>query len=298
MSASPDELLPLYDRFIQLGGNAFETARWYPAEPTLGAWLSGRADRDDLVVIGKAGHPSTQDGPPRIHPAEIAQDLIESLERLHTDRIDLLALHRDDPTVPVGAVMTALAHHRAAGRIRATSGSNWSPERLAEANAWAIANGLPPFDASSPNLSLAVPTRPPWPGCLTAGDAASLAWYERTQLPVFAWAPLARGYFTPAPIDAAPIRRHAMIPLDQDIDAASAFDSPDNRARRTRARELASELGVTANQVALAWVLNQPFPTWAVVGVRTIPELEECVAAADINLSRAQVDWLASGRAI
>lgn len=295
MSASPEELPPLYDRFVELGGNAFETARWYPNEPVLGEWLAGRSDRDDLVVIGKGAHPSSQDGPPRVTPAGIADDLAVSLETLRTDRIELFELHRDDPAVPVGEIMAALAEHRAAGRIGATSGSNWSTDRLTEANAWASAHGLPPFDAASPNLSLAVPTRPPWPGCLTAGDPASLAWYARAQLPLFAWAPLARGYFTAEPVDVAPIRRHAMIPLEQDIDAAAAFDSPTNRERRERARTLATELGWNANQVALAWVLNQPFPTWAIVGVRTVAQLEECVAAADLELSPGQVRWLATG---
>lgn len=295
MSAALDELPPLYDRFVELGGNAFETARWYPAEPVLGAWLAGRSDRDGLVVIGKGAHPASQDGPPRVTPADIEADLTFSLETLRTDRIELYVLHRDDPTVPVGGIMTALAEHRAAGRIGATSGSNWSTHRLAEANAWASGHGLPPFDASSPNLSLAVPTRPPWPGCLTAGDPASLAWYEQTQLPLFAWAPLARGFFSAEPVDVAPVRRHAMIPLDQDIDAAAAFDSPANRARRERARTLASELGVSANQVALAWVLNQPFPTWAVIGARTIAELEESAAAADLELSPELVRWLETG---
>lgn len=295
MSAAPEELPPLYDRFVELGGNAFETARWYPAESVLGEWLAGRSDRDALVVIGKAAHPASQDGPPRVTPADIAADLAVSLETLRTDRIDLFVLHRDDPTVPVGEILAALAEQRASGRICATSGSNWSTERLAEANAWAAAHDVPPFDASSPNLSLAVPTRPPWRGCLTAGDPASLAWYERTQLPLFAWAPLARGYFSAEPVDVALIRRHAMIPLDQDLDAAAAFDSPANRERRQRARALASELGVSANQVALAWVLNQPFPTWAVIGARTIPQLEESVAAADLELTAAQVRWLAIG---
>lgn len=295
MSAASEELPPLYDRFVELGGNAFETARFYPAEGVLGEWLAGRSDRDELVVIGKGAHPASQDGPPRVTPADIAADLAFSLKTLRTDRIDLYVLHRDDPAVPVGEIMTALAEHRAAGRIGATSGSNWSTGRLAEANAWAIEHGLPPFDASSPNLSLAVPTRPPWQGCLTAGDPASLEWYERTQLPLFAWASLARGYFSAEPVDLAPIRRHGMIPLDQDNDAASAFDSADNRQRRERARTLAGELGVTANQVALAWVLRQPFPTWAVIGARTVAELEESVAAADLELSPDQVRWLSSG---
>src|SRR6476661_10247693 len=106
MSAAPEELPPLYERFVELGGNAFETARWYPAEPALGAWLSGRADRDDLVVIGKGAHPSSQDGPPRVTPSAIAADLESSLERLRTDHIELWVLHRDDPSVPVGDLMT------------------------------------------------------------------------------------------------------------------------------------------------------------------------------------------------
>lgn len=296
MSASPEELPPLYDRFVELGGNAFETARWYPDEPVLGQWLAGRSDRDELVVIGKGAHPASQNGPPRVNAAAIAEDLAVSLETLQTDRIDLYVLHRDDPTVPVGEIMTALAEHRASGSIGATSGSNWSTDRLAEANTWASGHGLPPFDASSPNLSLAVPTRPPWQGCLTAGDPASLAWYQWAQLPLFAWAPLARGYFSSQPVDVAPIRRHALIPLDEDIDAAMAFDSPANRERRERARTLAVELGVSANQLALAWVLNQPFPTWAVIGARTIDQLEESVAAADLELSSDQVRWLAAGR--
>ena len=54
---------------------------------------------------------------------------------------------------------------------------------------------------------------------------------------------------------------------------------------------------MTANQVALAWVLNQPFPTRAVIGVRTLPELDEAAAAADVRLAREQVRWLADGDA-
>ena len=48
----------LYDRFVELGGNAFETARWYPTEPALGRWLAGRADRAELFVITKGCHPA------------------------------------------------------------------------------------------------------------------------------------------------------------------------------------------------------------------------------------------------
>ncbi len=296
-SASPEDLPALYDRFVELGGNAFETARWYPTEPALGRWLAGRADRAELFVITKGCHPAIQDGPPRVHPEAIRTDLTESLERLGLDRVDLFLLHRDDEAVPVGEIMTALAEHRAAGRIGAAGGSNWTTARLAEANAWAVAHGLPPFDVASPNLALAHATRPPWDGCVVAGDPASLAWYTASQLPLLAWSALARAYFVEGSAGTAQATAFGADARAVDVAATAAFDSPGNRGRRERARSLGRELGLTANQVALAWVLNQPFPTRAVIGVRTLPELDEAAAAADVRLAREQVRWLADGDA-
>ncbi len=296
-SAQPEDLPALYDRFVELGGNAFETARWYPTEPALGRWLAGRADRAELFVITKGCHPAIQDGPPRVNPGAIETDLAESLERLGLDRVDLFLLHRDDEAVPVSEIMTALAEHRAAGRIGAAGGSNWTTARLAEANAWAIAHGVPPFEVASPNLALAHATRPPWAGCVVAGDAASLAWYTASQLPLLAWSALARAYFVEGSAGTAQATAFGTDARAVDVAATAAFDSSANRERRERARLLGRELGLTANQVALAWVLNQPFPTRAVIGVRTIPELEEAAAGADVRLTLEQVRWLADGDA-
>ncbi len=285
MSAEPSDLPALYDRYRGLGGNAFDSARWYPGEPTLGHWLAGRADRDDLVVIGKVCHPTTQDGPPRVTPEVIARELAESLDRLGLARIDLLFLHRDDPSVPVGELLTALEAERVAGRVAAYGASNWTTDRLADADAWARSRGIPGFAASSPNLSLAVPVRPPWPGCVTAGDPASLAWYERTSMPLVAWTPLARGWFADPPRDPA-----GLSPDDANV--LAAFDSAANRERHDRARALAYQLGASATQVALAWVLQQPFPTWAVVGARTVAELEESAPAARLRLAPVELEAL------
>ena len=294
-SAMPEDLPDLYDRFVELGGNGFETARWYPTEPVLGRWLAGRTDRAELFVVSKGCHPAVQDGPPRVNPAAIRTDLTESLERLGLDRIDLYLLHRDDESVPVGEIMTALAEHRAGGRIGATGGSNWTTTRLAAANAWALAHGTPPFDVGSPNLALALATRPPWVGCVVAGDPASLAWYTATQLPLVAWSALARAYFVEGSAGVAQATAFGADARAVDMTATEAFDAPANRERRERARVLGRELGFTANQIALAWVLNQPFPTRAVIGVRTIPELDEAAAAADLRLTPEQVRWLADG---
>ena len=293
-SAPAEELPGLYDRFVELGGNAFETARWYPTEPVLGRWLAGRSDRADLFVITKDCHPAVQDGPPRVNPEAIETDLTESLDRLGLDQVDLFLLHRDDEAVPVGEIMVALAEQRSAGRCRATGGSNWTTDRLAAANEWAAAHSVPAFDVGSPNLALALATRPPWGGCVVT-DAAGRAWYERTQLPHMAWAALARAYFVEGAATRAQGTAFGTDARAVDVAATEAFDSPDNRERRERARLLGRVLDLTANQVALAWVLNQPFPTRAVIGVRTIAELDEAAAATDLRLTPEQVRWLADG---
>ena len=297
-SALPEDLPALYDRFVELGGNAFETARWYPTEPILGRWLATRTDRRELFVITKGCHPAIQDGPPRVNPDAIRTDLGESLERLGSDRVDLYLLHRDDESVPVGEIMTALAEHRAAGRIGATGGSNWTTARLTEANDWARAHEVPPFDVASPNLALALATRPPWAGCVVAGDPESLTWYTASQLPLLAWSALARAYFVEGSAGTAQATAFGADARAVDVAATAAFESPANRERRERARAVGRQLGLKANQVALAWVLNQPFPTRAIIGVRTIPELEEAAAVADYRLTPDQVRWLADGQPV
>ena len=105
----------------------------------------------------------------------------QSLRRLKTDYIDLYLLHRDDPKAPVGPIVEALNDHRRAGKIRAFGGSNWSHQRIAEANAYAHKHGLTPFVASSPQFSLVEQVDAPWPGCLSIGgadNAAAREWYE------------------------------------------------------------------------------------------------------------------------
>jgi len=190
-------------------------------------------------------------------------------------------LHRDDPSKPVGPILEALEEHRRAGRICSYGASNWSTERLDEAARYAAEHGLQGFTTSSVHLTLAAWTEPPWPESLGARDAASLAWYERTQLPLLAWSPAAAGLFAGAP----------------EADVARVFDTPANRERRRRAAELGGRLGATPTQVALAWLLHRPFPVLPIVGPRTVAELEESAEALELELSDDDLAFLDSSGA-
>jgi aryl-alcohol dehydrogenase-like predicted oxidoreductase len=272
-----DVSVELLDAWIELGGNAIDTGRQYGnAEAVLGPWLRERSLYDDVVIITKAGHYDEHTGRPRVTRDDVTKDLQTSRRLLGLDSIPLLLLHRDDPTRPVGEILEELQPAVDAGHVRALGASNWTTARLEEAERYAQARSLAGFSCSSPNLSLAVANEEPWPGCVSIHEQDALAWYERRGLPVFAWSSLAGGFF--AGVSTEHVTRTY-------VDDANA-----ERLRRTRS--LAAARGFTPSQVALAWVLHQPLPVYAVIGPRTVAELEENVRALDVRITDEDVAWL------
>ncbi|MNU85452.1 putative aldo-keto reductase [compost metagenome] len=171
--------------------------------------------------------------------------------------------------------------HIQAGRIGAIGASNWTWQRLQEANEYADEHGLVGFTFNSPNLSLAKPNEPFWAGCVSA-DEDTLVWHERSQFPLLSWSSQARGFFTgrfsPAVRDNA--------------DMVRVFYNDSNWERLRRAGELAAEKNVTMVQIALAYVINQPFPTCALIGAQSLEELISCDEGSRIRLTPDEMDWL------
>ena len=288
--AVPEEqAFDVLDTFVERGGNTFDTAHGYgrgACERALGRWMESRGARDRVVVIDKGCHPYGDSGP-RVTPEVIHSDLQESLERLGTDYVDLYLLHRDDEQVPVGPLVEALNEEHARGRIHAFGGSNWRHERVAEANSYAAQHGLVGFAASSPNLSLARPNEPMWAGCISTDEAAR-QWHIATQLPLISWSSQAGGFFT-----------GRFTPDDRsNADMARVYYSDANFARLERARELAARKGVSAIQIALAYVINQPFPVVALIGPQTTAELESSLAADDLALTPEELAYLDEGAGV
>jgi aryl-alcohol dehydrogenase-like predicted oxidoreductase len=276
----------LLDAWMEMGGNVVDTAHIYNggnSERALGRWVKDRGCRAEIVILDKGAH-HTQDRR-RVTPEDITCDMRDNLARLKTDYIDLFVLHRDDPNVPVDEIVDVLNMHREAGRIRAFGGSNWTPDRLDAANAYAARTGQQGFAVSSPNLSLAAPKEAVWDGCVDACDAASRAWYTRTQMPLFAWSSQARGFFS---------GRFKQEGLTDEF-VKRVYDSPENWARLRRAEEYGAKHGYTATQVALAWVLHQPFPVYPLIGPANLEELKSSVAASEIRLTPEEARWLENG---
>lgn len=269
----------LFDGFFERGGNAFDAARIYgggESDAALGQWLKNRGIREQVVIVGKGAHT------PFCTPAGINEQLNESLTQLQTDYIDLYLLHRDNLDIPVGEFVDCLNEHLRAGRIRAFGGSNWTLERAAAANRYAKRKGLTGFAALSNQFSLAHMVAPVWPGCVSVADAASRRWLKKHALPNFCWSSQARGFFS------------GMANPDYRADAqlARCWYSPENFQRLERVNELAKRRGVLPINVALAYVLCQALPMFALIGPRNLQELTSAMAAVELELTPKELRWL------
>jgi predicted dehydrogenase/aryl-alcohol dehydrogenase-like predicted oxidoreductase len=269
----------MFDDYVAQGGNTFDTAWMYndgKQEALLGAWIAARGIRDDVVIIGKGAHT------PHCDPESIHRQLGESLDRLGTDHVDVYLMHRDNLSVPVAEFVDAMEAERVAGRVRTYGVSNWTLARVDEARAYAAAHGLAGFSALSNHFSLAEAHAVPWTGCEHVTDAASREWLRTHDLPLLPWSSQARGFFT----------GRARPDDHSDPELVRCWYSDANFARLSRAEELASSLGVPTTAVALAYVLHQPFPTFALIGPRTLTETHGSLRALEVDLTPEQVAWL------
>jgi len=282
-----DTVDALFNAFRDAGGNFLDTAHCYrfwadasgSSERAIAGYFRRNGGRDEMIVATKGGHtdaPGYRKVDGYMSPRRLAGDIDDSLGRLECDCIDLYWLHRDDVRVPVAEVIEYLNQEVRLGRIRWFGGSNWTVARLAEANAYAADHGLRGFVASQPEWSLGHCDRPV-NVLQPVFDEASRAWHARTGMPVMAYTPTARGYFATGGASGAD------------------YDNAISRGRLKRAQNLARRIGRTPNQVALAYLMNHPFPIIPILGTSSVDHLKDALGAADTELSADQVRWLRDG---
>jgi aryl-alcohol dehydrogenase-like predicted oxidoreductase len=277
---SAEEGASVWDAWIEAGGNAFDTAYVYGGglhETALGNWIKMRGMESGVTVIVKGAHT------PNCTPQGLTSQLSESLGRLQLGSAPVYIMHRDNPDVPVGEFVDVLNMLRDKGLIGIFGGSNWSTARFRDANAYAARKNLQPFSILNNNLSLAVMVKPVWDGCISANNKADLAFLRESSTIHVSWSSGARGYFL-----AEDLRNR----LPEDTRPETCFGSSDNAERRRRAETLAAKLGVSAHNVATAWVLNQTFPSFALVGPRTASEIATSLPAVGLKLEPADLAWL------
>lgn len=284
-----DELL---DAVYAQGITAFDTAENYGlSEVSLGNWIQKRKLRDKIVVISKGCHPYERD---RVTPEDLVQDIEQSFRRLGTDYLDVYLLHRDNTALEPGPVIEVLNEYHRAGKIGIFGGSNWTYERIAQANAYAAERGLEPFRISSPNFSLCRQVKDPFgggSGCVTLtgpDQTAARSWYVKQNMPVLAYSSLGRGMLSGRVKSDDPEGAKQFL----DEYAQRGFLYPENLERLARAEKLAEKKGCSVPQIGLAWLFCQEISVYPVVSARSASRIRDNARAFLVQLTKEEADWL------
>lgn len=274
---SKDEFFHLMDRYYAAGGRTLDTARIYGAsesEKTVGAWISSRGVRKEITLITKGGHPPIG----RMHESRLSDGCIksdceESLRALGVDSVDVYFLHRDDPARPVSEIMDTLHDLVADGKVRALGASNWSLQRILEANRYAVGAGKTPFSVSQIQWSLALCTSESWgDDTLVCMTDAEYAGYRDAGIPVMAFSPQGKGFFSKYIAGG----REA---LSEKVKARFLNDV--NLRRAEKVRRLSEQTGLTPAALVLTYLTCNPLECFAVIGCSSMSQLEDSLTAAD-----------------
>ena len=270
----------ILDRFVEAGGTTIDTANcysfWIPgaqggeSEAVLGRWLAARGNRDQLVLASKVGSGLNADGGSEgLAAGVISEQLAGSLSRLGTDHLDIYYAHREDRQTPDEEALEAFHRAVTAGTVRSLGASNHASWRLAETRSFAAAKGWTPYSVVQQRYSYLQPrpgTTLPEGGHVHASE--DLLDYVRSHdLTMFAYTSLLWGTYT---------RPEKKLP--------EHYEHPGTERRLKALSEVAGELGVSANQVVLAWLIGGSPAIVPLVGVSTVAQLDEVLAAADLDL--------------
>jgi aryl-alcohol dehydrogenase-like predicted oxidoreductase len=284
------------DRFYEQGGTFLDTARVYAAwipggdqasEKTIGAWIKGRKNRDRIVISTKGAHPDlkTMDVP-RMKKDLVRRDLEESLTALGTDCIDLYFLHRDDPATAVTEILDMLEGFRKEGKIRRYGCSNWKLDRVEAADREARRLGYEGF-ISNQLLWCAADVNVSGIGdkTLVAMDRETFAYHKGTGKSVMAYMSACKGYF---------VKRLRGLPPGPGLEAM--YGNPSNEALLKAFPAWETALRASAASIVLAYVMAAPFPSAPVASFSSPAQLDEGLAAADLDFPPALFEEILKSR--
>jgi aryl-alcohol dehydrogenase-like predicted oxidoreductase len=268
------------DRFAEAGGTFLDTAnnygQWHgdagESERVIGRWLRSRGMAGQMVIATKVGARTTVPGDPDarhwqgLGAATIRADAETSLRNLGVDRLDLLYAHIDDRATPLEETVPALTALAEAGTAGLLGASNTAVWRIERARAIARAAGHPGYSCVQQQYTYL--QRLPGGGDMDLVTDELLDYAAAENLAVLAYSPLLAGCY------ARPGQ-----PLPGGYAHASSV------ARLEVLGQVSGELGVTPNQVVLAWLLarSQP-PVIPIPGASTVAQLDEILAAVELPL--------------
>ncbi len=282
-NADHDDGVRIIHAALDAGVNFIDTADVYSqgeSEVIVGKALAG-GRRDDVVLATKF-HGAMGDEPNHKGNSRrwIVREVEASLERLQTDHIDLYQVHRPEPETDVEETLSALTDLVRAGKVRYLGSSTFPPSQVVEAQWTARERGLERFVCEQPPYSLLV----------RGIEEDLLPTTRRHGMGVIPWSPLAGGWLSGKwrkGADQPESSRARLLPDRYDL------SRPENQRKLDAADALgalADDSGLSLIHLALAFVIRHPTVTSAIIGPRTMEQLESQLGAADVELSADVLD--------
>lgn len=264
---------------LDAGITTFDTADVYAntaAESVLGRALAGQR-RESLEICTKVFWPTGPAGPNdwRLGRKHIMESAHASLRRLQTDHLDLYQAHRFDRTTPLEETMTAFADLVRQGKVLYIGVSEWNAEQIARGAALARELKIP-FVSNQPQYSMLwrVIESQVVPAC------------EREGIGQIVWSPIAQGVLTGKylPGQAPPEGSRATDDKGGGANFVSRYLRDEILERVANLRPLAAEAGLSMAQLAVAWVLQNPNVSSAIIGASRPEQVTDNVGACGVRL--------------
>ncbi|HLY89285.1 MAG TPA: aldo/keto reductase [Acetobacteraceae bacterium] len=273
----------LLDACMDAGLNAIDTADVYSvwarghqggeSEIVIGNWLKKRGKRDDVIIATKVGS-QMGSGDKGLSRAWIMKEVDASLKRLQTDVIDLYQAHRDDPGTPQEETMQAFADLVKAGKVRVLGASNFTADRLKSALEVSKAHNWPRYESLQPHYNLVE---------RQAYEAELEPVCKAEDLGVINYYALAAGFLT------GKYRSEADLGKSPRGGGVKKYLNERGFAVLKALDGIAASHKATPAQVALAWLIARPSVTAPIASATSVDQLQDIIAAAQLQLSAAEV---------
>jgi aryl-alcohol dehydrogenase-like predicted oxidoreductase len=264
----------MFGRARESGINFFDTADVYgdgASEEILGELVSGC--RDEVVITSKAFFPTGPDVNARgLSRRHIVRAVEASLRRLGTEWIDFYFVHAFDEHTPIEQTLRALDDLRRQGKILYPAVSNWAAWQIATALGVSAKEGLARFELIQPMYNLVK----------RQAEVEILPLAEAANLGVITYSPLGGGLLTGK---YGSDRRPSAGRLVDNARYADRYGQESDFTTADRFTAFAQELGVKPATLAVAWAMSHPAVTAPIVGARNLPQLEDSLAALDVEMT-------------
>jgi aryl-alcohol dehydrogenase-like predicted oxidoreductase len=271
-----DDSIRIIHRALDAGINFIDTADVYShgeSEEIVGKALKGR--RDDVVLASKLHYPMGDDPNHRGNSRRWIIAAVEnSLRRLQTDHLDLYQVHRPDPTVDVEETLSALSDLIHSGKVRAIGASSFPASEIVEAQWVAERRGLERFRTEQPPYSI----------LNRSIEREVLPICQRYGMGTLVWSPLGQGLLTGRFRKGQQIDTHRSGGMPQHFSDERKLDVVEQLI------PLADEAGLPMTHLAMAFAIAHPGVTSAIIGPRTMEQLDDLLAGADVTLDDEVLD--------